>query len=237
MYGVADVFVRVQFSRSYQIGVETIIGEEIADCTDSSVPAGNNYSKSVVKRLFDISIALTGVILISPLLVLSIAVNTVFTRGRPIYIQLRVGRDGELFEVYKLRTMTITKNPENWSEQTVRGDDRVTYVGKILRSTYIDELPQLINVLSGKMSIVGPRPETPKITSEITRLNPRFQERLTVKPGMTGLAQLFFRKPANRKDLWRRYYYDRQYIKHCSFRMDMRLCLRTVYAMLRYKGT
>ena len=152
-------------------------------------------------------------------------------------MQRRLGLNGREFGVYKLRTMRIPNGGEDWSLQTVKDDDRVTFVGGLIRSTYLDELPQFINVLLGDMSIVGPRPETPAVEANITLTNPRFRNRLAVKPGITGLTQIFFRKPANRQDLWRRYYYDNLYINRCSLRMDIKLSMRTILAMIRYKGT
>jgi lipopolysaccharide/colanic/teichoic acid biosynthesis glycosyltransferase len=132
--------------------------------------------------------------------------------------------------------MRIKKDGESWSHRTVLSDERLTMFGKLLRRSYVDELPQLFNVLRGHMSMIGPRPETPETTVAITNANPRFIDRTAVKPGISGVAQVFFRKPESDHDLWRRYYYDHVYITRCSLLFDLELTALTAWHVLRNKG-
>jgi len=172
-----------------------------------------------------------------PVLVPAVLLNTILTAGRPVFIQRRIGKSAEEFGLIKLRTMRRPKNDEYWSHRTDVDDTRVTFFGRVLRRLYIDELPQLINVISGQMSMIGPRPETLDTTQQISESHPRFVERYLVKPGITGVAQVFFRKPESDMDLWRRYYYDRIYITRGSIWFDLKITLRTIAMVLRYKGT
>ena len=195
------------------------------------------YGNSWVKRGYDLALGTVLVLLVAPFLLAALVLNTVITRGHPLFVQRRVGKNGAEFSLIKLRTMRIPKNGEIWFHRTMAGDGRLTFVGRILRRSYIDELPQLINVLVGHMSMIGPRPETPNTTSQILVSNPRFMERTSVKPGISGVAQVFFRKPGSDHDLWRRYYYDRAYIANCSFILDLKLTALTFVHVLRYRGT
>ena len=171
-----------------------------------------------------------------PVLVTAIIVNIFFSRGRPFYIQRRLGRGGKEFALIKLRTMRYPSPTEKWAQLTTIGDTRVTPWGRYLRRSYVDELPQLLNVILGHMSVVGPRPETMAISNEIVRKHRRFENRLKVLPGLTGLAQIYFRKPASEDDLWRKYYYDRMYISDCGFIIDLRLIIQTVARVAQMKG-
>jgi lipopolysaccharide/colanic/teichoic acid biosynthesis glycosyltransferase len=195
------------------------------------------YGNCRVKRGYDLAVGTVLVLLVAPFLLAALVLTTVVTRGHPLFVQRRVGKNGAEFGLIKLRTMRMPKNGEAWSHRTLVDDGRRTFLGKVLRRSYIDELPQLINVLVGHMSMIGPRPETPDTTSEILVSNPRFIERTLVKPGISGVAQVFFRKPGSDHDLWRRYYYDRAYIANCSFLLDLKLTALTFIHVLRYRGT
>jgi lipopolysaccharide/colanic/teichoic acid biosynthesis glycosyltransferase len=195
------------------------------------------YARSKTKRVYDLMLATALLVLSSPVLIPALILNAIFTGGHPIFMQRRLGIGGDEFGLVKLRTMRRPKNGEVWSHRTDAGDGRVTYFGQILRRLYIDELPQLLNVLVGQMSMIGPRPETLETTQEIAETHPRFLERINVKPGITGTAQIFFRKPESDMDLWRRYYYDRTYIAQSSLRVDLKLTVKTVLLVVRYKGT
>jgi lipopolysaccharide/colanic/teichoic acid biosynthesis glycosyltransferase len=197
----------------------------------------SSYVHSRVKRTYDLIMALTLLILSLPVLLPAVLLNTILTAGHPVFIQRRLGKGSEEFGLIKLRTMRRPKNGESWSHRTDVGDVRVTFFGKVLRRLYVDELPQLINVISGQMSIIGPRPETLKTTQLLSEAHPRFIERILVNPGITGVAQVFFRKPESDMDLWRRYYYDRVYITRSSIWFDLKITLQTVAMVLRYKGT
>lgn len=198
--------------------------------------ASRPYADSLGKRLYDIFLASLLLFTSAPILLLSIAVNTLVTGGHPLFVQRRAGKNKVEFGLIKLRTMRMPKEGENWSHRTDIRDERLTFFGKVLRRSYVDELPQLVNILVGHMSMVGPRPETLETTIKISDSNPRFVERTGVKPGLTGVAQIFFRKPESEHDLWRRYYYDHVYILHASLRYDLELTARTVLHVLHNKG-
>lgn len=197
----------------------------------------SGYAHSKRKRISDIIVASTILILTSPLLVLFTVVNVFATRGNPLFVQYRANGKDEKFRLFKFRTMRRARLGEVWSHRTVSGDERLTRIGRYLRIFYIDELPQLVNVLMGQMSIVGPRPETVEKTNEISGSHPRFSSRVSVKPGITGAAQIFFRRPESDQDLWRRYYFDRLYIKKCSFWFDANIIVLTVWHIIRRRGT
>ena len=195
------------------------------------------YAHSRVKRVYDLILASILLVLSAPALVPAIVLNTSFTGGHPIFLQRRAGKDSVEFALIKLRTMRRPKNGESWSHRTDASDGRVTVFGRFLRRIYVDELPQLLNVFLGQMSMIGPRPETLETTREISAIQPRFAERNLVKPGITGIAQVFFRKPQSDVDLWRRYYYDRAYISRSSLKLDLKLTVLTFILVLRNKGT
>jgi lipopolysaccharide/colanic/teichoic acid biosynthesis glycosyltransferase len=195
------------------------------------------YGNSRRKRGYDLFLAISLLLLSAPILIPALLLNMFPTRGRPLFIQRRLGKGGQEFGLLKLRSMRSAVTGEVWHHRTTVGDGRITWVGKILRRTYVDELPQLFNVVLGDMSMIGPRPETPETTAYISTPNPRFKERLAVKPGISGIAQVFFRKPGSDHDLWRRYYYDRVYLIRCSFALDLKLTLLTIIHVVRNKGT
>ena len=190
----------------------------------------------MTKHIFDFVLASMILLASCPLLIPVTVLNAVVTSGHPIFIQKRGGKDGSEFGLLKLRTMRMRREGESWSHRTQPVDDRLTLLGKVLRRSYIDELPQLINVLGGHMSMIGPRPETLETTREISAVNPRFANRMAVRPGITGAAQIYFRKPESDHDLWRRYYYDRFYINQCSFWFDLNIAVLTLWHIIHHKG-
>ena len=171
-------------------------------------------------------------VLCSPLLVL-IALAVLLTSGRPvIFRQTRVGRDFEPFTLYKFRTMIRDAEPQG-AVLAQADDPRVTAVGRFLRRTRLDELPQLCNVLKGDMSFVGPRPERPEFVGQHTRSDPLYQERFRVRPGITGLAQVsapYAAAPAAKLR------FDLMYIHHESLSLDLRIILQTLKVVLTGRG-
>ncbi len=195
------------------------------------------------KRLFDIVSSLTALILLSPVfLATSLAVVINDPKGGPIFKQVRVGRDGREFTIYKFRSMCV--DAEARLEQVARemgisveecivlpDDPRITKVGKFIRKTSIDELPQLVNILKGDMSVVGPRPPLP---SEVGNYADRQLIRLAVKPGLTCIWQV-----AEDKDsipLEGRVELDKEYIRKCNMRLDIKLVFRTVGCVFKSKN-
>lgn len=189
-----------------------------------------------VKRLLDIIISLIALVALLPVFILTALLIQLNSSGPVFFRQKRVGRNGKIFSLYKFRTMI--KDAEKmtgpvWAEER---DPRVTFVGKILRRMRIDEFPQLINVLNGDMSLVGPRPERPYFVDRLRRQMPFYTRRLKVKPGITGWAQVKAGYDTSIEDVKKKLEYDLFYIENISLRMDLKIILTTLYVMLRGKG-
>ena len=187
---------------------------------------------ATVKRLFDLATTIIGLCLSAPLWPL-IALAVKLNDGGPVfYAQDRVGQNGQIFRLYKFRTMK--PNSENgksiWASPN---DPRTTRVGRFLRRTRFDELPQLYNILAGQMSVVGRRPERPDIVRELSEKLPYSAERQLVEPGLSGWAQISFRYGASIEDAKRKLQFDLYYLKHMSFELDMMILFRTVGTFLK----
>ena len=159
------------------------------------------------------------------------------SKGPIIYTQTRLGLNGNTFSVIKFRTMIADAEHDGQAVWAQENDPRITRVGGILRRLYIDELPQWINVLRGEMSAVGPRPERPEIAEEITRNLAKFQHRLGVKPGITGLAQLNRGYTQTMDHVVGKLALDLLYVRHATWWMDTKLVVRTILTVLKYRGT
>jgi exopolysaccharide biosynthesis polyprenyl glycosylphosphotransferase len=190
----------------------------------------------LAKRMLDILGGLTGVIillLIYPWVGLAILLES----GRPItFIQTRLGKGGNPFGTYKFRTMHQDAEADGQAHWAVVGDPRTTRVGRLLRKIHLDEFPQFIHVLTGDMSLVGPRPERPELVIELEKQIPFYRARLLVKPGITGWAQINYGKGASIEGSAEKLEYDLYYIKHRGLLMDIRILLRTVGSMLGLRG-
>jgi lipopolysaccharide/colanic/teichoic acid biosynthesis glycosyltransferase len=185
-----------------------------------------------VNRVLDAALAGTGLVVGAPLLAAAIVAVKLEDGGPALYRQTRVGKDGADFELLKLRTMVVGAERQGAGFAVDRGDARITRVGRFLRATSIDELPQLWNVLRGDMSIVGPRPT---LRYQVERYTPRQRRRLEVKPGLTGWAQVHGRAAlpwADRIEL------DVWYVEHRSPLVDLKILLRTPLALIggTYRG-
>lgn len=196
-------------------------------------------NEPVLKRPFDFLLSLTGIILSSPLWIL-IGLLIAIEDGWPIfYFQERVGKGGKIFRAMKLRSMIKNAEKKTGPVQAVENDPRITRIGKILRATAMDELPQLVNILKGDMSFVGPRSLRPKEKEvygnpdETSIENvPGYRERLAVRPGLTGVAQIYLPTDALRKEKFR---YDLDYIKNQSFLFDLKLIILSFWITFRGK--
>lgn len=185
-----------------------------------------------MKRLFDILLSSFGLILSSPLwLLFSLAIK-LEDRGPIFYTQERVGKGGRVFKVLKFRSMVPDAEKHTGAVWATENDPRVTKVGRILRATAMDELPQLWNIFKGDMSFVGPRAERPELVSNFAKDVPNFNSRLLVRPGLTGLAQIYGRYDTNPKDKLR---YDILYIKNQSFFLDLKLIFLSFWITFRGK--
>jgi sugar transferase (PEP-CTERM system associated) len=186
----------------------------------------------LTKRITDFLLAAVGLCIALPMIVL-IAVLTKLDSYGPIFFrQERVGENGRIFTLYKFRTMVEDAEKETgpvWAQDT---DPRTTRLGKILRRTGLDELPQMFNVLIGDMSFVGPRPERPHFVAELQEKIPYYSQRLVVKPGITGWAQVRYGYGATVEDAIEKLQFDLYYIKNMSFFLDMLIILSTAHKVL-----
>ncbi len=189
-----------------------------------------------IKRLIDISFALFSLVLLSPVFLLTAILIKIDSSGTVFFKQKRVGRYGKIFTIYKFRTMVKDAERMTGPVWADKKDPRVTRVGWWLRRLRIDEFPQLINVLNGDMSMVGPRPERPYFVDKLKREYPFYTRRLKVKPGITGWAQVKGKYDTTVEDVKEKLEYDLYYIENMSLRMDLRILFFTIYVMLRFKG-
>ena len=188
----------------------------------------------IIKRLIDIVGSVILMILFSPIMLVSVIAVKLSSEGPVIYKQERVGLHNRTFMMYKFRTMEMQKESEEKNYWTVRNDPRVTSVGKVLRGTSMDELPQLFNILKGDMSIVGPRPERPQFVEKFKEEIPRYMIKHQVRPGLTGWAQVNgLRGDTSIKD---RIKYDIYYIENWSLLFDIRIMFMTVFRGLINKN-
>ena len=194
------------------------------------------FFRTLVKRVFDITFALLLLMLALPVILLTMMLIA-FEGGFPIfYRQERVGINGRLFNVIKFRSMGTDAEKDGKPRWATGNDSRVTRVGRFIRKTRIDELPQLINVLKGDMSMVGPRPERPFFVDQLTREIPFYAVRHSVKPGVTGWAQVRYHYGASVEDSAEKLQYDLYYVKNHTLFLDLVVLFETVGVVLTGKG-
>jgi putative colanic acid biosynthesis UDP-glucose lipid carrier transferase len=189
-------------------------------------------NQSIVKRCFDVLIASLALLVLAPVGLLVALAIRIESRGPVLFWQLRYGRNRTSFYICKFRSMTVTESRGDFT-QAKQNDARVTRVGRFLRKTSLDELPQLYNVLRGEMSLVGPRPHAIAMDDAFAEVINNFQDRHLVRPGLTGLAQVSgFRGPTEAlEQIEYRVQHDRLYIRKWSVLLDMKIMLRTVFAL------
>ena len=188
-----------------------------------------------VKRLFDIVFSLFGLVLFSPVILITALAVKICDRGPVLYKQTRLTRDGREFRILKFRSMRVDAEGDGVARlSTGENDSRITPVGKFIRKTRIDELPQLINILKGDMSFVGPRPERPEIARQYCETIPDFKLRLQVKAGLTGYAQVYGKYNT---DPYEKLEFDLMYINNMSFTTDLRLIFATLGILLKSEST
>jgi sugar transferase (PEP-CTERM system associated) len=192
--------------------------------------------RSVIKRLSDIIFASVLIVLSMPIMAIT-ALLIVMENGFPVfYRQERVGLNGRLFNVIKFRSMRIDAEKDGQPVWAKVGDDRVTKVGRVIRKLRIDELPQLFSVLNGHMSLVGPRPERPFFVDQLTKEIPFYAVRHSVKPGVTGWAQVRYHYGATVEDSAEKLQYDLYYVKNHSLFLDLVVLFETIGVVLTGKG-
>jgi sugar transferase (PEP-CTERM system associated) len=190
------------------------------------------------KRLFDVAVSLLMLVVAAPIMVLVALASLIESRGRdPVfYHQVRVGQNGRLFRLHKFRSMRVDAEVDGVAQWASRNDPRITRLGAFLRKTRLDELPQILNVLKGHMSLVGPRPERPEFVERLSASIPYYSERHRVKPGVTGWAQLLYPYGSTEEDAKRKLEFDLYYVKHAGIVLDLVILLQTVEVVLLGKG-
>ncbi|MEW2795012.1 sugar transferase [Staphylococcus argenteus] len=186
-----------------------------------------------IKRTIDLVLSIILLCLTFPIMVIFAVAIVIDSPGNPIYSQVRVGKMGKLIKIYKLRSMckNAEKNGAQWAD---KDDDRITNVGKFIRKTRIDELPQLINVVKGEMSFIGPRPERPEFVELFSSEVKGFEQRCLVTPGLTGLAQIqggYDLTPEQKLN------YDMKYIHKGSMMMELYISVRTLMVVITGEGS
>ena len=192
---------------------------------------------AAVKRMVDLVLATIGLVLAAPFLLIVAMAIRLTSPGAAFYSQQRVGCGGQAFTIYKLRSMRADAEKATGAVWSHAGDPRVTSMGRFLRRTRLDELPQLWNVLRGDMSFVGPRPERPEFVAELTREIPFYGQRHVVRPGLTGWAQIRHNYGSDVNDALQKLQYDLFYIKHMSLAFDLFILIETVKTVLVRRGS
>ncbi len=210
--------------------VEKLLGEAPVESVSAEwflrADVQNHTGYEIVKRLLDLAAAALALVLTLPLWPLIAVLIRLESAGPAIYRQFRVGRHGRIFTMYKFRTMRIDAERDGpcWAQAN---DQRVTRLGRLLRRSRLDELPQLVNILRGDMSLVGPRPERPEFVRRLEELLPHYGLRHLVTPGLTGWAQIHYGYGASVEDAHRKLCYDLYYLKHRSIELDLAILIRT----------
>jgi len=195
----------------------------------------HSRTKDAAKRAFDVLVSAALLLLTLPVMGVVAVLIHAHDRGPVFYRQVRVGKNWRLFQVVKFRSMVVDAERDG-AQFAKQNDDRITPIGKFIRKTRIDELPQLFNVLKGEMSFVGPRPERPEFVEEFSKTIPFYAERHRVKPGITGWAQISYPYGASEKDTVEKLQYDLYYVKNYNLLLDVSILLQTVEVVLWGKG-
>jgi len=218
----------------YEMFLSETDGEDVNGLPLVEVMAPPIYgANEVIKRLIDILVSSLSLLLLLPLILVIMVLIKIGSKGPVLFAQERVGKDGKIFSLYKFRSMTRDAEKHTGPVLAKTDDRRITKWGRVLRRTRLDEIPQLINVLKGNMSLVGPRPERPFFVERFKRQIPGYVQRLQVRPGVTGLAQVHSRYDISARSKLR---YDLLYVRRHSLFLDLEIILRTIWVILRRKG-
>lgn len=194
---------------------------------------GLSIAQRAVKRVMDILLSLAALAVFAPFMVIIAIIIKCYDGGPVFYTQDRLTRGGQVFKVIKFRSMCVQQDNDQYC-MTRKNDDRITPVGKVIRAIHFDELPQLFNILKGEMSVVGPRPETPKLAAEYKQSIPEFDFRLKVKAGLTGFAQVYGKYNTTPYDKLK---LDLTYIENYSFLLDLKLLVLTFEILFERENT
>jgi len=197
-----------------------------------------SYLRNTVKRLFDMLVSLSVLAVALPVMIATLIAIWIEDgwRTSAFYSQVRIGKDGAEYRVYKFRSMHVNAEKPGEAVWAQKSDSRVTRVGSVIRKSRIDELPQILNVLNGTMSFVGPRPERPEFVEKLSTEIPYYRERHIVKPGVTGWAQLLYPYGSSVNDAYQKQIFDMYYVKNHSIFLDLLIILQTVEVVLFGKG-
>lgn len=232
----------------YENGVRTYIAPKISDIVLRGAPSvslfdtplllvkglGLTPGERAVKRFFDIALCLLAMIIAGPLMIIIAIAIKLDDHGPVFYKQERVTRNGRLFDILKFRSMVVDAEKDGEPQAAVDNDPRITRVGRVIRASRLDELPQILNILKGDMSIVGPRPERKEFNDAYTQKIPEFPYRLKVKGGLTGYAQIYGKYNTSAYDKLR---LDLMYIEDYSILLDLRLVLMTIRILFSKEST
>ncbi len=188
------------------------------------------------KRVIDIALGLVGSVVLIAVAAFVVAGNLVANRGPLLFSQPRVGKDGRVFTIHKFRTMVPSSSVDGQASWTIEDDPRITPFGRFLRRSHLDELPQMINILKGELSIVGPRPEQPHYVDELRDKIPFYDVRHLVRPGLTGWAQVKKGYAADEGDALEKLQYDFYYLRRQGLALDLRILWRTARGILAGDG-
>jgi lipopolysaccharide/colanic/teichoic acid biosynthesis glycosyltransferase len=213
------------------VTVENETRKKLPDVPAEIRPSSTRYT--LIKRIFDLGVAVVMLVPSAPIIALCALAVRLNSRGSPLYTQKRLGLRGQIITIYKIRTMYHNSEWTSGPVWSGPGDPRVTPVGRILRACHLDELPQLINILRGEMSLIGPRPERPEIIAQIERALPRYGDRLLVRPGLTGLAQVLQAPDTDLDSVHRKLKFDLFYLEQIGLSLDLRILLATWFHLLR----
>ncbi|MEZ4683868.1 MAG: sugar transferase [Caldilineaceae bacterium] len=188
------------------------------------------------KRLVDLFFVLLALPLLAPLMAVVALLIKLDSKGPIFYQQVRVGRGGKLYTIYKFRTMVPDAERQGEAKWAADNDPRITKIGRILRKARVDELPQLFNILTGEMSLVGPRPERPEFVTILQDNIPYYRTRLLVKPGLTGWAQIHYDYAGSVEEALYKLQYDFYYVRYWSLWLDLYTIFKTVFVVFKLKG-
>tara|TARA_B100001540_G_C15613765_1_gene554344 strand:- start:144 stop:872 length:729 start_codon:yes stop_codon:yes gene_type:complete len=190
------------------------------------------YSR-VLKRIFDVIFSIAGILICLPICIIVSLLIKIDSSGPILYFQSRSGRGGKLFNIIKFRSMVFDAESDTGPVWAGKEDIRITRIGKLLRRFHVDETPQLINILKGDMSIIGPRPERPFFVEKLKNTYPFYNRRLKIRPGVSGWAQINQPFDTDVKDVHQKLKYDFYYIENLSLRLDFHILFRTLWVVLR----
>ncbi len=210
----------------------------ISGIVTGSPPVRSTYKVPYdrIKVMLELGVVTVLLVLASPIMLLCLIAVRLGSKGSPLYSQKRLGSCGRIITIYKILTMYEDCERNYGPMWSGPGDPRVTPLGRILRATHLDELPQLLNVVRGEMSLIGPRPERPEIVGQLERCFPAYRDRLLVRPGLSGLAQILQGPDTSLHDVQTKLRYDIYYLHNHGFWLDPRIGLASLLYLPRVPG-